>query len=565
MLIDKKILFILLLGVIVFSWNIGSVDLISDDATYSYRALGYFDYLASAEQTTPIQWFGSVPAWANLSFHDAPPFVFGIQKVFFVLFGDNVVAARIPFVLAGVLTAYVIFLIANILWSKRAGYLSALIFILMSFTLWSVNTGYLESIEVAFICLSIYFWIKSSREHKKKNFYWWGLCFGLALMSKYTAVFLLPLFIIDLFIYRRDMLRTREIYIGVLILLLLLSPVIVYNIAMYSARGHFDAPISSVVGMETDDFLSLSERRASFGMGSGLLSILRFLYKNISFGLMVCFYLSFYYYIYSFIFKSGFKSKKQLLLLMALMLVLILLVLVGVESRFLIILIPFVVLIIAFGFDVFFGFLQQKNSRLWLYFGCVALFLVLGFELFYNINSNFLINQIGSSSYLQAEQNLSQRKLGFNSLDKYIRENVLPQELELKRPENLADIDSRAAQFVAENNVMYFFDDSANWFAHNWYFRRYSNYYGLPMVPFHEQSKVVGSANLFDYYSKLGIKNFYFIYMQDERLIDSKKADQPIREMATKVATVLDGSEVEKKEIKNRLGEVVAAVYYVEL
>ena len=84
---NKKFIFLVLilaLAAILRFWNLAQPDLLTDDALYSVRALGWFDYLGGG-QTTPVQWFGYIPWWANLSFHDAPPTIFLIQKIFFVL------------------------------------------------------------------------------------------------------------------------------------------------------------------------------------------------------------------------------------------------------------------------------------------------------------------------------------------------------------------------------------------------------------------------------------------------------------------------------------------------
>ena len=63
--------------------------MVGDDALYSSRALGWLDYLGGG-QTTPIQWFEKIPWWGYLSFHDAPPLVFAVQRLFFAVFGFNV-------------------------------------------------------------------------------------------------------------------------------------------------------------------------------------------------------------------------------------------------------------------------------------------------------------------------------------------------------------------------------------------------------------------------------------------------------------------------------------------
>jgi 4-amino-4-deoxy-L-arabinose transferase-like glycosyltransferase len=111
--LNKKttILLVLIILVAIFFrvWNMNSFDISGDNSLNSFRALGWVDFIQGEGQTGPMQWFGKTPAWAKWSFQDAPPLVFAIQHVSFSLFGDSTFAARLPFVIAGVLTVLVIF------------------------------------------------------------------------------------------------------------------------------------------------------------------------------------------------------------------------------------------------------------------------------------------------------------------------------------------------------------------------------------------------------------------------------------------------------------------------
>ena len=224
--------------------------------------------MASDEQTTPIQWFGEIPWWANLSFHDAPPLVFVLQKISFTFFGDNIFAARLPFILSGLLTLLLIYLILRQLTNIRVARLAAIFMALLSFSAWSFLSGYLEGIEIFFITLTLYFWIKYLRSDHKRYLYFWGLALGMALLCKYTAIFLLPLFFFHALIYRRTIFKSKELYLACLVILLVLTPVIIYNIGVYATRGHFDAALSSMLGQQHQDFLSLRGRQANFNVFS---------------------------------------------------------------------------------------------------------------------------------------------------------------------------------------------------------------------------------------------------------------------------------------------------------
>src|SRR3989344_9448328 len=193
---NKKVFFIVLAMIAVVAvffrfWNLTGNDLYSDDALYSFRALGWFDYLGGG-QTTPIQWFEAVPGWARLSFHDAPPLVFLIQNIFFKIFGPNALAARLPFALAGLGTAILLYFSVKRLKDKKAALIAAFLLGISSFAVWLSRVGYLEGVEVFFIILSVFFFVRYLKEEKEIDLCFWGIAAGLAILCKYTAVFLWP-------------------------------------------------------------------------------------------------------------------------------------------------------------------------------------------------------------------------------------------------------------------------------------------------------------------------------------------------------------------------------------
>ncbi len=71
--------------------------LYGDEPAYLVRSMGWHDSLGSNLQSTPAQWFDSVPWWSNLSFHDHPPLVFAVNKVSFSLFGDSLFVGTFAF------------------------------------------------------------------------------------------------------------------------------------------------------------------------------------------------------------------------------------------------------------------------------------------------------------------------------------------------------------------------------------------------------------------------------------------------------------------------------------
>jgi len=557
MKLDKKLLAILLFAFILWVWNIGSVDLVSDDALYSFRALGWHDYLAAEGQTTPFQWFDSFPWWANLSFHDAPPLVFAIQKIFFVIFGDNPFGARLPFVLAMAATLYFVFLIGKELHSKKAGYLACFLMAIMSLAAYGAVAGLLEGVEVLFIVLAIHFWVKFIKTDDNKYLYLLFIFFSLALMSKYTAVFLPLAFLTDILFFRRGVFKRKELYSACLIFILILSPVIIYNIGMFQARDHFDAALASFLGQETNDFLSLRERGVSANIFHGLKSIFNNLAGMMSPPIFLLLIMAIFYNLHKTV-KLSNSRERYFVFLAGFVWALIVLAMGGAGSRFLIILIPFIVLLIGI-------LLAEANFKINQKILFILAAIIFFWELAYNINSNFLASPASESFLVYSQENIVGRELGFNQLDKYLRAEVLPGRGRITRPKNVAAVDAKAIEYIEEHGVVYFFDDSINWFAHNWYFRRYLNYYGLPLAPFSEQAKTLGVANPIKYFADAGVKDFYFIYGVADAVIDPKKIDSPARQASKLLAQMLDGQGVKHQEIKNRLGQAAFRVYQFDI
>src|SRR4030042_5715050 len=99
---DKILILIILISCLFIFYGLTTHDSMSDESHYSFRAIGYFDYMSSQLQTTPYQWFEKVPGWVKLGFHDHPYLGFLIQHIFFKILGVSLLVARLPFALAGV-------------------------------------------------------------------------------------------------------------------------------------------------------------------------------------------------------------------------------------------------------------------------------------------------------------------------------------------------------------------------------------------------------------------------------------------------------------------------------
>jgi len=221
---------ILLLAAILRFWNVTSLDIQHDHAINSFRALGWFDYLVGDGQTSPINWFGKIPWWGYLSFHDHPPLVFAAQSIAFAIFGEGSLGAFMPFILASLGTIYLLYRLLKKYSAVNEGLLAGLFMAVSSYSIWASRTGYLEGVQLFFITLSLYFFISYIKTKKSIVLYTWWTSIALALLAKYTSAFLLPSAFLYFLIWHRDVFKKKAFWLGALLALVLLSSTIFYNI-----------------------------------------------------------------------------------------------------------------------------------------------------------------------------------------------------------------------------------------------------------------------------------------------------------------------------------------------
>ncbi len=252
MTVERRTLIILLiivaLGAALRLWNLGTAELTFDEGLYAFRSVGYLDYLENPAQPTPIQWFAgkALPWWTRLSFHDHPPLVFLVQHAATLLLGDTLFAARLPSAFAGIALIILLFFITRRLFN--APY--ADIFALGAAALASVSfpllfTSHLamqESLLLAFMLWNIHAFLRFTENERRWPMF--GATLGLVMLTKYVGILLVPAYIAYLLITRREMLRRKAFYLGMFLALILSTPVIIYNIALYRAQGHFDLQFS---------------------------------------------------------------------------------------------------------------------------------------------------------------------------------------------------------------------------------------------------------------------------------------------------------------------------------
>lgn len=230
-------------------WNLGNAELAFDEGLYNFRSIGYLDYLESAAQPTPVQWFGdsTLPWWTKLSFHDHPPLFFLTQRAFFAVLSDTLFATRLPSALAGIAAILVIFFIARRLLNNDLAGLIAAALISVNFAhVFISRLAMMESVLITLTLLNILAFLRFIENPRR----WitFGATFGLVLLTKYVGVFLLPVYVAIVALQQPMLFKNRRLYAAALLALLIFIPVIVYNVMLYKNFGHFDLQLSYLFG-----------------------------------------------------------------------------------------------------------------------------------------------------------------------------------------------------------------------------------------------------------------------------------------------------------------------------
>ncbi|OGY51642.1 MAG: hypothetical protein A3J59_04990 [Candidatus Buchananbacteria bacterium RIFCSPHIGHO2_02_FULL_56_16] len=254
--IPLALVLITISGAVLRLTNLGEFDFTVEEDLYAMRAVGYLDYIYSPTQITPVQAFENQQWWQKFSFHDSPPLSFFIQHIFFKIFGDTIFIARLPYALFGTVSIILMFILGSSLYSKKFGLLSAALAAVSNYSVWTSRISLLETFVIFFTLLTLISIVKAIKG-QEEYLIGVGVFIGLGLLSKYTALVLLPLSFFIILFSKKELFKSRRLYGGMLLFFIIISPLIIYNVNYYLTRGHFDAALSSLVGAQPDDFKGL--------------------------------------------------------------------------------------------------------------------------------------------------------------------------------------------------------------------------------------------------------------------------------------------------------------------
>lgn len=544
-------------------WQANTFDIYTDHALYAFRALTWSDFMGVGDkQTTPLQWFNQVPGWSRLSFSDGPPLGFLAEYLSLNIFGTSPLAARLPFILASLLTIIILFFGVRRLVNERAAWLVAFITAISSYSVWTALAGNLEGILIVFVASSLITAALYRSERKVKWFYLWVLSLALGLLTKYTIIFIIPAGLLVMF--WPDNLKARlkinlpllkHLIFAGLIFVTLLSPVIIYNYKVYQARGHFDAALSSMVGMKPQDFIGIANRNATFTPLTNFFEIGRTLVQNNSLPFLILILISLIYLFYQ-LYRRELSVLGQSILSHTLFLVLMFLFLSS-ASRFLSIFIPLVVATLAIALDKWWG--CMAGHRIYRFVFILAVGLVILGEFFYALNTNLLTRPLFTETWFYAKDRYYD--FGFYQAEKWWRQNLYPV-LPAKKQLNTQDDLNIYPENISGKPVI-IYDDSIVWSGRIWHFEKYKTFYHLPVIPVsYLIEKGPDGKDFLTKLLKLSGQQGYFIYASNPIIFDSIRGqDKEVRAYLANNAKALSQSSGVIQKITDYKGDIVFEIY----
>lgn len=568
----KKPLLILALILVLAAglrlWQANTFDIYTDHALYAFRALSWSDFMGvSDKQTTPLSWYPAVPGWARLSFSDGPPLGFALEYLSLNIFSTSPLGARLPFISISLLVLGLLFFSIRRLVNERAALLTALIWAISSYGVWTALAGNLEGILILFVTTSIIASALYRQESKLRWFYLWVLSLALGLLTKYTVIFIIPAGLVTMFWpqsfktgLKINLPPIKHLLISSLMFVILLSPVIIYNYHVYETRGHFDAALSSMVGMKPHDFYGIANRGADFSPIINFKEQVKVLSQTNSKPFLLLFAISFLFLIYQF-----YKRRPSAIVFSTighLVFLIVMLLFLSSAPRFLSIFVPMIVLVVGLSLDEWWSYLSNKKKS-YLYSIFVIAGLVLLGELLYSVNTNVLTKPILTAPNFYAPDRYYD--LGFYQLEKWFRQNpypVLPAKEQLK---TIEDLDLYPDNIAGRSVIVY--DDSTIWSGRIWHFERYKTFYNLPVIPLsymYEQGPK--ASDFLDQLLTLSGQTGYFVYAPNPINLDSVRSNDPIlkayvKEAVTNIRRYVSDPQV----IKAYNGEVVFEIYRFKL
>lgn len=474
---------ILLLGLalrVVFPYGL---PIIADEPLYIYRSIGWIDQLGTASQKTPLDMLSAAPWWTFLSFHDHPPLSFLIEHIFY-RFGDATILwfARTPSIIMGVLSVALVYMLGKEMGNKRVGSMAALLFGVNCLAVFFGRVAMMESFATVFILLSLICLYRALK--RPKYLLLAGVSLGLAFLTKYTAIIVLPVFAFFVSLHKKEFFKQKYIYVGIALTAIICLPLIIYNYHLFQLTGHFDVQIATLLHQETPEWQVLLGKEQRGNISQRILGIGDFAHFVspifLSLSLVSGAFLA-----WNMWHRQTRKDAYIFLCVLLISLVLIIL-LTGSASRFLYYFVPFLCIAIAFALE---PLLAWKRIG----YGIIAIFLCA--EIAYTVNTFVYPTPWGKGNITYA-LGLRKQDDGIEFLDARISELLAGKRsadhLRAKNSRLQYIIDTYSARRVGTpEKIRLVMDSRLNITATVWIFLRRMSYEGWPLVPYQDMAALL--------------------------------------------------------------------------
>lgn len=572
---------------IFYLWQLGRADIVTDEASHATRAIGLVDFDFGIEQPTPWQWVDNVPWWMRLSFHDHPILLFLAQHLSIRAFGETPFAARLPSALAGVASVIFVYLIGTQLYRiygsptsiggkllksdfhSIEGVAAALLFAVTVNHVWISRIGLFESLMLAFMLAA--FWAFLRGLERPKFLPLSGALLGLAFLTKYTALILLPVFATILivqrasrtprnekFLYAHDRMHMRTFLrptiLALGLFLVVASPVIIYNLQLYRNFGHFDFQFSLLFGQGVEAWQARPGQEVLGSYAERTKNFISFLIQSNSPYFLILSVLGLATMLWQTI-RNRWRSHGVILLALAWLLPF--LIFIGPAPRFLTLLTPWLALAASYALATF-------SHRAIHYRGLTSIVVgvVLLTEAAYAYNSVIALDPVGSRPWAYSSLRRQAGSWGFNELNAY-----LDAELKGKMPDPAITFEFPFAREILNEAraeglrrgfepapVGIVYNDNVNLAAQLWVFLKRITYQGWPVVSA-ENFRRGGAA---EFLRQSGVQKIYFINATEHALQDRPRPPVPDGDI---IESQLRAAGVNPKEIKDLRGKVVFRIY----
>jgi 4-amino-4-deoxy-L-arabinose transferase-like glycosyltransferase len=219
--------------------------------------------LISPLQLSPEEaYYWSYSRHPALGYFDHPPMVAWIIWIFTSIFGHTEFGIRIGAVLLGAGLTFITYRLAKELFDEKTGFFSALLLNLaFVFSLLYSTAITPDSPLFFFWGLAVYAFMKGFRDEGNRWWYIAGAASGCALLSKYTAILLLPSFAAVMIWEKADRRKWMKFITASIVAFLVFSPVIIWNLTNDMASFKFQSSERAGSGLA----LNLVEFAGSIG------------------------------------------------------------------------------------------------------------------------------------------------------------------------------------------------------------------------------------------------------------------------------------------------------------